>query len=238
MNRDFSRVLLSFGRDLVVEASAITVSQTVWSVGAVTISSIGISSVSVVTVVGIGLWLSISGSLTNSSESILRDRLLMKPYISLISGSGLLFLQKKNQPLSVVSGVADGGVAIWVSSETIVSQTIGVSTTESTVAVSSIQIGSIGLGLSISGPLGNMDNTSRVSNVSSGSGVQSGGSRDGSGGSSGDSNAVGNIGDSVTGGIAEVRGGVGRDSGIRIASQATVGEASIPVWAVESVSIS
>ena len=145
---------------------------------------------------------------------------------------------KKNQPLSVVSGVADGGVAIWVSSETIVSQTIGVSTTESTVAVSSIQIGSIGLGLSISGPLGNMDNTSRVSNVSSGSGVQSGGSRDGSGGSSGDSNAVGNIGDSVTGGIAEVRGGVGRDSGIRIASQATVGEASIPVWAVESVSIS
>ena len=93
MNRDFSRVLLSFGRDLVVEASAITVSQTVWSVGAVTISSIGISSVSVVTVVGIGLWLSISGSLTNSSESILRDRLLMEPYIFLISGSGLLFLQ-------------------------------------------------------------------------------------------------------------------------------------------------
>ena len=90
MNREFSRVLLSFGRDLVVvEASAITV----WSVGAVTISSKGISSVSVVTVVGIGLWLSISGSLTNSSESILRDRLLMKPYISLISGSGLLFLQ-------------------------------------------------------------------------------------------------------------------------------------------------
>ena len=93
MNREFSRVLLCFGRDLVVEASAITVSQTVWSVGAVTISSIGISSVSVVTVVGIGLWLSISGSLTNSSESILRDRLLMKTYISLISGSGLLFLQ-------------------------------------------------------------------------------------------------------------------------------------------------
>ena len=89
MNREFSRVLLSFGRDLVVTVVAITV----WSVGAVTISSIGISSVSVVTVVGIGLWLSISGSLTNSSESILRDRLLMKPYISLISGSGLLFLQ-------------------------------------------------------------------------------------------------------------------------------------------------
>ena len=99
MNRDFSRVLLSFGRDLVVEASAITVSQTVWSVGAVTISSIGISSVSVVTVVGIGLWLSISGSLTNSSESILRDRLLMKPYIFLISGSGLLFLQQKKTNL-------------------------------------------------------------------------------------------------------------------------------------------
>ena len=89
MNREFSRVLLSFGRDLVVTVVAITV----WSVGAVTISSIGISSVSVVTVVGIGLWLSISGSLTNSSESILRDRLLMEPYIFLISGSGLLFLQ-------------------------------------------------------------------------------------------------------------------------------------------------
>merc|ERR1711936_514586 len=74
-----------------------------------------------------------------------------------------------------------------------------------------ISVVSLWLSISISGPLGDVDDSSRVGHVPAGSGVQTMDSGDGGGGSSGNTDRVGNIGHSVPSGVGDVGtvGGVG-----------------------------
>merc|ERR1719249_332786 len=120
-------------------------------------------------------------------------------------------------PLSVVVSPVS---AIPVPS---VPQTVGAEAAVSIVTIVSVSIG---------GPLGHMDDPSRVGHVSPGSGVEARSSGDSGGSGSGDSYAVGTIGHSVPS-VPDVGGGVGRVSGVRVSGQTAVAVAS-----VESISIS
>merc|ERR1719481_1214815 len=88
--------------------------------------------------------------------------------------------------------------------------------------------------VSIGGPLGHMDDSSRVGHVSSGSGVEARSSGDSGGSGSGDSYAVGTVGHSVPS-VPDVGGGVGRVSGVRVSGQTAV---AVAVDSVQSISIS
>merc|ERR1711937_131189 len=111
-------------------------------------------------------------------------------------------------------------VSIWVSiSVASVSKTVSIRSGISVVSVVSISI-------SLSLSLGNMDNSGRVGDVSSGSGVSSGKSGGGSWGNSGDSYRVSSVGGTVSG-----EGGVG----IWISSIAVCVWGSITSIAVSSI---
>merc|ERR1712025_590035 len=113
-------------------------------------------------------------------------------------------------PLSVVVSPVS---AIPVTS---VSQTVG--------AEAAVSIVTTIVSVSIGGPLGHMDDPSRVGHVSSGSGVEARSSGDSGGSGSGDSYAVGTIGHSVSG-VPDV--GVSGQTAVAVA-----------VDSVESISIS
>merc|ERR1711893_432541 len=92
--------------------------------------------------------------------------------------------------------------------------------------ISVVSVVSISISISLSLSLGNMDNSGRVGDVSSGSGVSSGKSGGGSWGDSGDSYRVSSVGGTVSG-----EGGVG----IWISSIAVCVWGSITSIAVSSI---
>ena len=98
--------------------------------------------------------------------------------------------------MSVVS------ISIWVSIVSMVGITVVGISVISMVSISIwvVSVVSIGISLSISRSLGNMDNSGRVGNISASSSISTSDSWYGSGGESGNSYGVGNIGDSVSSG--------------------------------------
>merc|ERR1712045_635023 len=99
-----------------------------------------------------------------------------------------------SRPLSVV-GIGVGTIG-----------PVSISTIESTIAiaktVSSKVVGiSLSLGLGISGPLGDVDDSSRVGDISASTGITSNHSGDGSGGDSTNANGVSGVGHSIASGI-------------------------------------
>merc|ERR1719220_3141884 len=113
--------------------------------------------------------------------------------------------------MAVVVSVGVAGVA----SESGVSKTVVSGVAESVVSVGVV---GVGLSISLSLPLGNMDDSSRVGNVTSSSGVTSSNGRDGGSGKAGDADGGG-------GGDAGVAGSNGGDSGVGVAK--AVGVASV-----------
>merc|ERR1719220_2376437 len=113
--------------------------------------------------------------------------------------------------MAVVVSVGVAGVA----SKSGVSKTVVSGVAESVVSVGVV---GVGLSISLSLPLGNMDDSGRVGNVTSGSGVTSSNGRDSGSGKAGDADGGG-------GGDAGVAGSNGGDSGVGVAK--AVGVATV-----------
>merc|ERR1719220_2155013 len=111
--------------------------------------------------------------------------------------------------MAVVVSVGVAGVA----SKSGVSKTVVSGVAESVVSVGVV---GVGLSISLSLPLGNMDDSSRVGNVTSSSGVTSSDGRDSGSGKAGDADGGG-------GGDAGVAGSNGGDSGVGVAKAVGVG---------------
>jgi hypothetical protein len=160
---------------------------------------------------------------------------------SLDSGRGGISGVSQAVAVGTVGSIVVGSVVVGVAS---VARVSGVG--ESSVAVSGVESVSISLSLGVGGPLGNVDNSGRVGDISASTSVSS--SNGGDGGVSESSDAQGSRGAdmSVPGGQ---RGGVVvGGGGIRITSVSVSAETvssvssvvsqSVAIGAVESVSIS
>merc|ERR1719480_653233 len=93
------------------------------------------------------------------------------------------------------TSITKGRVSTVVSKATIAKRVSSASKTISTISISTIE--GIGFRFSLGLTLGNMDNTSRVGNISSSTSIGTVDSRDGSRSSTMDSYSVGNIGDTI-----------------------------------------
>ena len=111
--------------------------------------------------------------------------------------------------------------------------TVSISSIETTIAISKTvsTIVGISLGLGISGPLGNMDDSSRVGDISASTSVSSSNSGEGSRGDSGNANSVSGIGHTITGSI-------GTSIGVGTIGVGGGGVASITVSSIEKLGIS
>merc|ERR1712176_794949 len=149
------------------------------------------------------------------------------PALSKVVGISLSLRLGLSGPLAIVSiGVGVGTIG-----------PVSISTIESTIAVSktvtSKVVGiSLSLGLGISRPLGDMDDSSRVGNISASTGITSNHSGDGSGGDTSNANSVSGVGHSIASGIGSSIGVGG--SGIASVAKAK----TIAIGTIVGISIS
>merc|ERR1712045_700584 len=205
----------------------------------IAVSSIG-ETISVSGIVGISLGLGISRPLsvvgtigigvgTIGVSTIAKTGISVSTIESTISKVvGISLGLSISRPLSVVGTIGIGVGTIGP---------VSVSTIESTIAVAktvtSKVVGiSISLGLGISRPLVDVDDSSRVDNISASTGITSNNSGDGSGGDTSNANGVSGVGHSIASSIGSSIGVGG--SGIASIAQAK----TIAIGTIVGISIS
>merc|ERR1719480_720138 len=132
----------------------------------------------------------------------------------------------KTMSIAKSTSITKGRVSTVVSKATIAKRVGSASKTLSTISISTIE--GIGFRFSLGLTLGNMDNTSRVGNISSSTSIGTMDSRDGSRSSTMDSYSVGNIGDTIANSMVD--GGSIADS--------MVDRSTISIGTIEGISIS
>merc|ERR1712045_682721 len=176
----------------------------------IAVSSIG-ETISISGIVGISLGLGISRPLsvvgtigigvgTIGVSTIAKTGISVSTIESTISkvvGISISLRLGISRPLSVVGTIGIGVGTIGP---------VSISTIESTIAiaktVTSKVVGiSLSLGLGISRPLGDVDDSSRVGNISASTGITSNNSGDGSGGDTSNANGVSSVGHSIASSI-------------------------------------